>query len=112
MIYEFRDQQGNPVELDFDMGKCPVKIGEVLVLDDGRQVTRLFPSIGEVRVPDVMHEAFNMPSSRHGIDPDVPRYSKPGNGFLGDFPLFANKREIAEYEAKKAAKGSKVKYDP
>jgi hypothetical protein len=114
-IYEFLDEQGSPVELEFDMGKCPTKIGDTLQLDDGRRVTRVMSvnkSPGAIRCRDLQHEAFHLPSLRHGRDPDVPRYSKPGTpGMLGDFPLFANEREATEYEAKKAAKGSTMRFN-
>lgn len=114
MIYTFADEQGNEVELEFDMGKCPVATGDTLTLEDGRRVTRTFPQsehLPRVKCLDRTHEAFHLPSLRHGRDPDVPRYSKAGNGFIGDFPLFTGIREIREYEAKKAAKGSTMRYD-
>lgn len=70
------------------------------------------PRAGGVLMRDECHEAVSLPSSDHGIDPDVPRYSPEGRGdMLGGHPLFANGKEIDEYVAKKQAKGHTITYD-
>ena len=112
-MYEFALPDGVRVERYYAPGGAPL-IGEYATID-GKRARRLPPTLGSgpaVQVPNYQHEAFNMRNMRHGIDPDVPRYSPEGKpGLLGGFPLFKDKREIAEYEAKKKHKyGSTMEY--
>jgi hypothetical protein len=109
-MYEFEFTDGSRAERFYPVAEMPrvgtrVRIGR-------RMATRVLSDM-RVKVPNLMHEACGELSSRHGIDPDVPRYSPEGvKGLLGGFPLFENRREIREYEAKKRAKGRALKFDP
>jgi|SRR5689334_9420131 len=109
-MYEFRFTDGTQAEAYFPLDEMP-RIGDAVEID-GRAAIRVI-SAPRVSVVDLGHEACNMHSIRHGVDPDVPRYSPEGvPGLLGGFPLFKNKAEIKEFQAKKQASGSPLRYDP
>ncbi len=109
VLYEFQARDGKVVERDYPMLSAP-KIGTVIVVKGKRYRRIMSRCAGDVclngvgrgvRCVDYAHEAVSMPNVRHGRDPAVPRYSKDG------FPVFLNKREIREFEAKRP----QFKYD-
>ena len=109
-MYEFERADGTLASAYFALSEMP-RIGEFVDID-GEMCKRVM-SLPRVNVVDLGHEAVNMLSLRHGVDPDVPRYSPEGvPGLVGGFPLFKDRAEIREYEAKQEAKGSTLRYDP
>lgn len=109
VIYEFQARDGKTVERDYPMAEAP-KIGKVIVVK-GKRYKRIISrchddkssgGVGRgIQCLDLAHEAVGMPNIRHGRDPAVPRYSKDG------FPVFLNRREINEFQAKRP----QYKYD-
>lgn len=109
-MYEFQFTDGSRAERFYPLDEMP-RIGERVRI--GRRTATRVLSRPRVKVPNLEHEACGELSIRHGRDPDVIRYSPEGvPGLLGGFPLFKNRAEIKDYEAKKRAKGRSLTFDP
>lgn len=89
MIFLFVAEDGTPLELDFPIGQCPVKIGDELE-HEGRKWMRV-PAIPLAQVAGNMHfTSVQLPFNY----PFAPRHDKRGQ------PQFDSMKEVRECIAK------------
>jgi len=108
MLYEFEDEAGLRVEVDYPMGEAP-KIGETVVVD-GKRLTRLL-SIPQARFPTEPGSTIQLPPRGSTMWqnlnlPEPPAWKPDGS------PAFQNRKEALEWAKKTETPNGAFTFDP
>lgn len=98
-LYDMQNEAGEIRQFFFPMAERPAW-GEERVLD-GVRWKRIIEASEAMPVADTHFTCHSLPTH----DPDFPRMNQHGEG------MFASKREVTEYLAKKRAQGKEIAYD-